>query len=844
MLLPLALALVPQEPMGVFDTPVVTLSEFDAPYRLALDFDGDGDTDVLAMDKHHDENYPYADHKLALHENDGTGRLSVAWSVRWFDTIDRLKPAFVTAGNYVGDAREEFLYTWGRQVRVYQWDPGSGEAVLIGTNTNASAALDATSADFDGDGHSNPAVLLADRVQIHMPTAGGIVLRDVYVPERPWSRLLPIDADGDGTYELLLVGPGQYAWIPLGPRPRALVRVVGELLTTEHEMPAVGDIDGDGDQDAVVFGMTHYQVLRNVAGRLRVEELVPGGPATGLADIDQDGDLDGVCCGGGGSGPPELPNNVPSKFELSFNDGTGRFARAFEIEAIGSRGLAAVTDLDLDGDVELVAGRVIYYPSGPIRPPFPLLDPARNREWRTLDGDGDGDVDFGQGAGTGSENLGDGTTRASAPRLPTLASPLRYDGVGQLADLDGDGDQDLLIDKYSDATYLGLFRLENRGGEVFTDEGLALDLRIPLATLERMIVQDIDQDGRVDLVWNGWPWTIFWNDGPAGFSERRGPERVVAAGDFDRDGLLDLVLLNNYGDLGVRQGLGGRSFGPYLERYSPGAGEFISQVSLGDLTGDGALDIAFVDDSLKVLAGIPGTLDFRSESLHPPSWGHVYDDHFTSTFLQDLDLDGRPELVIDRSGFHAWPDPGVHNVVRWNGESWDWSRQMGVPRAFRDVDGDGDLDMIEKRVVLNRTIDGPRAGARLQFGDGLAGLDALTPKLGASGPFRVGETVTLRIVGGRGGASATLVHGRSRVDWIVGGLPVYVDPADPTYATIALTLDGTSGSGGTGTATVSFVVSASDAGTATTYQLFVTDPDAPGGTSASNGLELTIGTLP
>ena len=166
---------------------------------------------------------------------------------------------------------------------------------------------------------------------------------------------------------------------------------------------------------------------------------------------------------------------------------------------------------------------------------------------------------------------------------------------------------------------------------------------------------------------------------------------------------------------------------------------------------------------------------------------------------------------------------------------------MGGLRSLVDVDGDGDRDLIGRHPARGRAIEGPSAGARLQFGEGLAGLAALAPTLGARGPFRVGERVTLQVARGRGGAAATLVSGRTRVDWLQGALPIYVDPADPDSASQVLSLDGSNDIAGTGTATLSFVVPVSELGLTTYYQVFVDDPAAPGGTSASNGLALTIG---
>jgi hypothetical protein len=844
-----------QQSQAHLDTPEVTLGLWDTPYRLALDYDGDGDVDVLGMDKYHDDNARAA-HELALFENGGDGRLPRVWDEDWLDPVDKTAPAFVAAGNLIGDAREEFLYTWGTQVRVYQWDPAQATAILLGTNLNAGIARDATIADFDGNGHDNVAVLLGDRVQVHVEGPAGIELVDVAVAPDRWTRLLAIDTDGNGAAELLLVGPKGFALRPLARPGHPHVRPYGKRLEIEHEMPAVGDVDGDGDQDAVVFGMTAYQVLRNRNGVLFVEPPVQGGPATHLADVDQDGDLDGACCGGGDTGPDELPNDSASRFELSLNDGTGRFAPAFSIDAAGSKGLAAVTDLDLDGDVELVAGRVIHFPSGAVVPPMPELVPAK--EVNHVDVDGDGDVDLGLHWDTVEENLGDGTTRPLQPTLPALAPPLRYAGPGIPGDFDGDGDQDLLTDKFSDTTYLGVYWLANEGGVVFSERGLAFVPGADLANInfrdvDSIRVQDIDLDGRLDVLMPpDWTARIYWNDGTTAFSSSFWNEPVAAVADLDGDGIQDLVQVNySRAGVGIRKGLGGRSYGPYQDWYGVwgtigfylGRGD---RLAVADVNADGAPDIAFVDrdrGELVLLQGTPGTLAFTTSLMDPPGWADFPDDYFLGNrvFAVDLDLDGASELVALPVRSRYFPEPPSLAIVERVGSGWRWTRQMGSPRGFVDADGDGDLDGVGSRVLLNRTRTGPPAGKRLQFGSGLAGLGGLAPKLGATGPFRAGETVTLRVAGGRGGASATLVHGRTRVDWNVGGVPVYVDPGDPFYVVTPLALDGPADAPGAGEATLSFTVAPADAGVTTYYQVFVSDPDAPGGTSASNGLELGIG---
>jgi hypothetical protein len=395
------------------------------------------------------------------------------------------------------------------------------------------------------------------------------------------------------------------------------------------------------------------------------------------------------------------------------------------------------------------------------------------------------------------------------------------------------------------------------GGEVYAERGLAFQPSAPLATAEadaaNVQVIDVDQDGLPDLVLPGnHPDGLLWNDGPTGFDPFPSGEIVGAVGDLDGDGIHDLVCAwGGIGtDIGVRKGLGGRTFGPrtsirLLSDVDAGF-TVLDRLALADVTGDGVLDIGLVDrnaGSFVLVTGVAGTLSFTSVPVFGPLFPDL-ETHGNRVYATDVDRDGALELVATPVGYELWPDMNTMAVLKRDGASWSWSRQMGSPRAFRDVDGDGDADLVAERIVQNRTLEGPEAGACTQFGAGLAGLDGLTPKLGASGPFRVGETVTLRIACGRGGATATLVRGRTRADWVQGGVPVYVDPADAHHATTLLALAGAPDSAGTGTAELAFVVPAADAGVTTYFQVLVDDAAAVGGVSSSNGLTLTIGELP
>ena len=252
----------------------------------------------------------------------------------------------------------------------------------------------------------------------------------------------------------------------------------------------VGDYNGDGWPDAFVIGHGwdrepwpgEYPILllSDGQGKLvathydEVSSFQHGGAS---ADIDHDNDLDIFVF------VNKVFNQAKSFFLI--NDGTGKFSYDFARVPSGATGFTAeLIDLDEDGFIDLITAQ---------------------REYQSIPGT----IFWGENDGQFSDE-----GRTILPAVPCWGEVLDFDAE----DLDGDGDLDIVVNRSSggcETQYKGFYVqvLRNEGNRTFSDATSSMIVNGSSSEgvwLDWLRIQDINGDGRPDLIADNAFWDLTW----------------------------------------------------------------------------------------------------------------------------------------------------------------------------------------------------------------------------------------------------------------------------------------------------------------------------------------------
>ncbi len=529
-----------------------------------------------------------------------------------------------------------------------------------------------------------------------------------------------VDIDGDGDLDVFVGNRfGRIDFLrndgnPDSPEYTSVFGTVNPLdgIDQGHfATPHFADLDGDDDFDLILGDST--QTTNNVfyfenTGD-KTNPVFETSPTTGIVDnissdkynahpvfvdIDNDGDLDIVV---GTNGALSLWKNSDADDGIIGNNPA--FSKEpdtsnplnFGTDIIGSIAAPDFRDLDDDGDLDLILGgengEIKYFQNdGPVsNPAFTQLTGSSNPfdglyfgeksspEFGDLDDDGDLDMFVGTDLSrplSYAENVGTASNPVFQPQLgPVGGIFVNHRSAPEFADLDNDGDMDLIIGgKYSFARGSGFLRYyENIGNQKFLEKR---DSDNPFNDLTDSNYQvpelvDIDDDDDLDLLLGlENDLVLYLNEGT--------PESPQFNATFSNEFTLPSSVTR---------------FAPTVSKvdedddYDVVVGH--SQITLDNLIyyrneGDPTTS-NFVQETS------PGTFDFGNVSNFP-----------VPEFV-DIDHDGEDEIFVGLSGgdFRFYEKNGLESFTALFSVDNPLNAQdagSDANPAFADLDEDGDLD--------------------------------------------------------------------------------------------------------------------------------------------------------
>lgn len=317
----------------------------------AGDVDGDGDLDLLTAND-------TSNSLLML--NDGSGNFTVGQTF-----TDSSNGWDVSLGDYDGDGDLDAYYAYWSGLDKIRFNDGTGQFSSQFVTVSSMHSRSAESADIDGDGdldivvaNSTNSAGKANEVFLN-DGSGNFSLYSTFGMDLSYDLDLA-DVDGDGDLDAFV---GNYLevntlWLNDGSGNFAdSGQILGSGGNSVLSIIEVGDLDGDGDIDAVLSnnGSANEVLLNDGNGTFSQYQFlgVANDDTAGLAlvDADHDGDLDIY-----------FSNNNNVADTLWFNDGSANFANPESLtNPLGHSW--SVISADFDGSYPTDSGETVESPA-------------------------------------------------------------------------------------------------------------------------------------------------------------------------------------------------------------------------------------------------------------------------------------------------------------------------------------------------------------------------------------------------------------------------------------------------------------------------------------------------
>ena len=496
------------------------------------------------------------------------------------------------------------------------------------------------------------------------------------------------DVNRDGILDFLFAGPDnsqiRILWYEFRSSPFSLSKhqTLVSIASDGIMQLALGDVDGDGDADLsavlsrdsananynIVFNElveSTYGAMQRIAG----EEGPSNLSGLALADLD-------------GNGTAEL---VYVNAVAFYDAAAGQFG-APQVFAPASRqenGRAILADIDGDGDDDVIASDATDYC-------FAAYGACTTQVVWYENINGQGDFIF-------------------RKRIWSEQTNFAFLGLGALeaADIDGDGDLDIVLD--NSYVVSKLVWLENRDGQ--GDFGPAQ----PYGDGPLIDIVDLDGDGRADVLTseNSEVNVSFDLAHPnssslklVGRVEAFQPENAVV--DWDSDGDADVVLLQN-NEYVWHENLGKRTFLTSQFIIKKDSLSFFNY-QFGDVDGDGDRDALWTTQDREVV---------WQEARNGGSWGPIQSIATQGLLWNVVDLDGNEAVDC----FIMPTGKSDAKVYLNDGDGHFHDGTIVLPTrstVWTDLDHDGDLDLFDSYARVwyeRRTLGDANADGRFDSAD-------------------------------------------------------------------------------------------------------------------------------
>lgn len=486
-----------------------------------------------------------------------------------------------------------------------------------------------------------------------------------------------------------------------------------------------GDINGDGYEDLIVANEFKLSSIINqgTSASFSDNNLIANYEIfefefidIELTDLDLDGDLDIIAA----AQEKDNPDYYRSLFWYENEDGLGNFGERILIESetncsdeIGDITCSSdieIADFNSDGLPDIFyqkQGGEIYYQEANLIFSSTTLDNSLglqyHTEYKAVDMDQDGDMDIvrcGVDAGqfVWARNIdGNGTFEQVLNWGYDFRQAL---SKGIIADMEGDGDLDCFFYSGNIGTgLLGVFALQNEGtGEIFSDPFQISD---NINGDYQMFNIDMDEDGDEDLIYLAeQEGDIYWQENlgaNGGFSIpiplfQDNDITSFDLGDLDGDGDLDIAITwrnNTTAELYFYEKLDNSpTFGSKNLLLTSGAS--FKNLHLADMDADGDLDLVYTDsyapNGVKWLEN-QGGLNFSNTHILIEDGDLISTADFNGDGFGDIfytDENGRNAILIRES-----LNPGTTLVLSDSTEFFT--------HKIVDIDNDGDDDLVVQK---------------------------------------------------------------------------------------------------------------------------------------------------